>query len=815
MRITTLSLLLLTCLAFFTFEETKAENHKLQDSTNTFFEKAVPVWGKNLQYEKNITIGFRGVFEIKDIRETSLKITGSSLYRIYLNGQFIGHGPARAAHGYYRVDSWELTDKLASGTNIIAIEAVGYNVNSYYLLDQPSFLQAEVVSGEDVLLATGEKRNGFLSTRIEERIQKVPRYSFQRPFIECYNLSPESYNWRTDLSSPIKELPLENTSSKQLLSRGVKYPDFAKLKPIQIHSSGEIKTSQKVRRLWSDRAVKNIGEKLKGFPEKELAINPAIDLQEMKSINPTILREKYNPASALIFSKDSYKIFDFGHNTTGFIGANITCKKPGQLYFVFDELLSNEDVNFKRLSCINAVTYDLKPGTYSVESFEPYTFKYLKIIMVGGESEIENIYLREIANSDISRAAFSSSDEKLNLIYDAGVETFKQNAVDIFMDCPSRERAGWLCDSYFTARVAADISGNTLIEKNLFENFLLPEKFNHIPDGMLPMCYPADHNDGVFIPNWAMWFVVQLEEYLKRSNDKELVEALKPKVLQLFNYFDKYTNKDGLLEKLDSWVFVEWSKANKFVQDVNYPTNMLYSAALKAASNMYNMPGLSNKAESIRNKIREQSFNGQFFIDNAIRKKNGELERTTNISEVCQYYAFYFNIATPKTYGKLWNNLVNHFGPHRKTDNKYPKVHFANSFPGNYLRLELLSKDKKASQILDESIGFFSYMAERTGTLWEHKQPTASCNHGFASHTIHFLYRDVLGINDINIIEKKITLQFSDLELSSCKGQIPIGDEIVALEWKKEGNTISYKVTTPHDYKIEIINLSGLKLIEQ
>ena len=31
---------------------------------------------------------------------------------------------------------------------------------------------------------------------------------------------------------------------------------------------------------------------------------------------------------------------------------------------------------------------------------------------------------------------------------------------------------------------------------------------------MLPMCYPADHYDGNFIPNWAMWFVLELEEYI-------------------------------------------------------------------------------------------------------------------------------------------------------------------------------------------------------------------------------------------------------------------------------------------------------------
>ena len=55
------------------------------------------------------------------------------------------------------------------------------------------------------------------------------------------------------------------------------------------------------------------------------------------------------------------------------------------------------------------------------------------------------------------------------------------------------------------------------MEQNFFENFLLPDRFEHLPPGMLPMCYPADHNDGVFIPNWSLWFVVQLEEYLSAA----------------------------------------------------------------------------------------------------------------------------------------------------------------------------------------------------------------------------------------------------------------------------------------------------------
>src|SRR6185369_11430734 len=172
-------------------------------------------------------------------------------------------------------------------------------------------------------------------------------------------------------------------------------------------------------------------------------------------------------------------------------------------------------------------------------------------------------------------------------VFSAARETFRQNCADLFMDCPSRERAGWLCDSYFTARVAYDLCGDTLLEKNFLENFLLPPRFAHLPDGMFPMCYPADHYSGRFIPNWALWLVLQLEEYYARSADRELIAAFEPKIKALLDYFRRFLNEDGMLEKLESWVFVEWSEANKFVQDVNYPSNMLYAAALDAAGRLY------------------------------------------------------------------------------------------------------------------------------------------------------------------------------------------------------------------------------------
>ncbi|MBN1441211.1 MAG: hypothetical protein JXA90_00815, partial [Planctomycetes bacterium] len=417
-------------------------------------------------------------------------------------------------------------------------------------------------------------------------------------------------------------------------------------------------------------------------------------------------------------------------------------------------------------------------------------------------------------NPDVWEAHFISSDPRLNRLFDAGRETYRQNAVDVFMDCPSRERAGWLCDSFFTARVAKDLSGDTTVERSFIENFLLAEKFEFLPDGMLPMCYPADHNDGVFIPNWALWFVVELEEYLARSGDRKTVDALKPRVLKLFDYFKKFRNEDGLLEKLESWVFVEWSKANEFVQDVNYPSSMLYAAALDAAGNVYSRSDLKKEAEAIRSVIRKQSFDGKFFVDNAVRQ-DGRLRVTTNRSEVCQYFAFFFHVADPTSHPELFKILVEEFGPKRKETGAYPEVHPANAFIGNMLRLEILSRYGRRRQILDESVAYLLYMADETGTLWENIGSYASCNHGFASHIVHTLYRDVLGVR-VDTVRRTAGVTFPEVpSIDWCEGRIPTPDGPVSMRWRREAGRITYRLETPAGYSVGQEQTSAIELIRE
>ncbi len=778
------------------------------------FRAAKPIWPAGRESEMNLLAGFRAVVTAQPDQPAMLRVTASCLYRAWINGEFLGYGPARGPHGWFRIDEWDLRGKLRTGKNVIAVEVAGYNCNGFYLLDQPSFLQAEVIIDGQVLAATGEPGRGFQAKILDQRVQKVQRYTSQRTFSEVYRMRSGADDWRTQAGEPFWGDACTTAAEKKYLPRRVPYPVFALRPPVAEVAGGSVAPDPDPKKFWKPYSMTEVGPKVHGFLEKELTVIPSFDLQRLKVATRQDAARACVPGRVIPFEAGSFRIFDFGTNLAGFIGARITCDRKTRVFLTFDEILSGGDVDFKRFQCVNLVSYDLEPGVYDLESIEPYGLRYLKITVLDGACRAERIHLREYANPDASAARFASSDRGLNAIFEAARETFRQNAVDVFMDCPTRERAGWANDAYWTARAGFDLCGNTKVEQVYFEDFMLPEKFAHLPDGMLPMCYPSDHLDGRFIPNCALWFVLQLEEYYARSGDRGLVDALRPKVLALFDYFKKFRNSDGLLEKLDSWVFVEWSAANTFVQDVNYPSNMEYAGALEAAGRLYQLPTLLEEARKVKQAILAQSGRGEFFVDNAVRK-NGELCVTTNRTEVCQYMAFYFGLATPQTHPQLWDRLCNEFGPRRDARRVWPEIHKANAIIGNYLRMDLLPRYGLTAKAFAEARAYYLPMAELTGTLWEYDDTRKSCNHGFASHAAHLFVRDFLGLQSIDRQQHVITLRFSDLPLEWCEGEIPFDFGNFSLRWWRQGAALHYRVQLPPGYTVKIENPANMVLIRQ
>lgn len=753
-----------------------------------FFKKAVPVWQQGKENELHTRCVFFATFEGKD--SATLMITASNIYRVFVNGNMVGAGPARSAHDRFRVD--ELPLKNLKEKNVIFIEAVAYNSYNYCHLYQSAFLCAEVVRNASPILWTGRD---FIVREYIEKKRQVCKLSYQRPFTEVYAFerSPQDtyMDFSADGKAVAKEYPVQ-VGDKFFEERNVSYPSYEFFKGKQMET-GEcfIEKSLSQPNEWI------LKERLRIFPKKDWESDASFSYLQR-------LIYKKKPLGTTVGAGE-YILYNFDFALTGFLKFECTTIEDSVVLVYFDEIDLNTDkekpadIRSDRMGSVNVIEYRLKAGkTYSHTTIEPYTAKYIKVVVQTGKIENLSVGVHTYENPDAEGFVFLSENKKLNTIVEAARRTFKQNALDILTDCPSRERAGWLCDSYFSGKAEQLFTGKNKVEYNFLKNYTYA-KAKGIPEDLVPMCYPADFTDGSYIPNWAFFYIFEQYDYYVRTNDDTILKESKDKVLRILKFFDRYLNEQGLLENLENWVFIEWSKANddEYTKGVNYPSNMLYAMALECTAKMYGIEKYHQSAEKIKGIIRRDSFNGEFFEDNRVREK-GELVLKGHCSETCQYYAFFTGTATRESYPRLYENLIKNFGAKREQEKMYPQVHKSNAFIGNYLRLIMLTENGEKYRIAEECEDYFYYMAEATGTLWEKDSPYASLNHGFASYAGNLLVDYLTGYKGRH--GKKLLFSKPAVDMD-CTLRLPLDHGFLSIE-RKGGKTVR---EYPEGYTIDEI----------
>ena len=749
---------------------------------NKCFVNALPVFSKEHLKTVNVSL----LFKIDFLKEENISffIAGESEFQIFLNRKLIGYGPARGAHGYHRVDKYDLHN--LEDNNRLVILITSYRAHTFDRVNQSPFIQFELRNDKHVIASSNLDSEVYL---YEPRYQKVCRFSYQRAFTESYNdkFTNDVFKYGHDI--PFQRLSLCEVSSEQLINRNVHYPRLDESHALLKEKNSFFLNDE--NKIYEDRYMFNEGLVIfdkKDWEKDTNEVVSKISLKDVLSLD-NIIKEYQSLAFVLSYSE------------TGFIRTKIRVIKDIDLYIYFDERSESDthiEFNFYRNRTQDIISYELKPGEYDLISFIPYTAKCIRLSALKGEAYIDDVSIIILENPDSYKLQYQFNDEKLKEIFASARRTFASNALDILTDCPSRERAGWLCDSYFSGRAEKLFTGMNLVERNLLENYALYKYHGDMEKGMVPMCYPADFfNNEMYIPNWAMFYVVELESYFSRNKDEELKNISKHNVQELVQFFKKYENEFGLLEDLENWIMIDWSKANdpESIKGVNIPSNALYAAFLDSAAYVLDDESLSVKAKNVRKQIKDRAFDGKFFVDNLIRNEKKELIRNNRICEASLYYLFYFGVATKEEYPELFEILLNDFGPNRDTDKVYPNIYKANVFIGDYLRLEILLRYGYTEKVLNETVDYFYKMAKTTGTLWEHDSPHGSLNHGFASYAANIIFQALTGIYKIDYLNKVIYKRQVQNK-TKYKFLLPVDGQNITLSDESDNLIDGYKIVT-------------------
>ena len=689
------------------------------------------VWAEGQKNQMNRAFAF--VLDLGKKQMGEICLSAASCYKVIADGKLMGFGPNRTAHGYARAAVYPFNAQY------ITVEVQSHFVPNFcWVKREPFFACAlKTESGKEYF---AEDFNCFA---LSDRVQKVRRYSFQRGFCETYiNEKDRTALYFCKPQNAFPRVKTEKAELPHLLPSETLNPALSEIFAEKVIDSGYCKTSPEIA-VYVDRTETLIGTVIEGFKRSEWQDFSTDEISRITYL------------SGAKSGDYAYETLDFSRIVTGIVEVEIIAGNAGEVFFAFDEILSDEKL--KTIKPFRGGTANVfkwtvkKAGVYHLSAFEPYAFRYANVITSAGVKA--NVKVRAYENPEAGKMLFECDDKKIEQIMEAARHTFAHNAVDLLTDCPSRERAGWLSDSFFSSVAERVFTGDNKVERAFLQNYILADKSGH-PKGMIPRCYPADYyeEDG-FIPNWSLWYILEIYKYFTQYGYDETVEKSRANVEGILNYFVDFENEFGVLEDLKGWIFVEWSAANNsdHINGINVPSNACYYASLLAAAKVYGIKGLKEKAEKVKDYLLKNAYVDGFFVDNLIRNEKGDIIPTENYTETCQYYMFFFKCADKHAHKELFDKMLNEYG---KSDSSASggnpvkkQLTPSNMIYGVYMRLELLMREQKRVELLNECVRYFYDMTQKTGTLWENNTASASCDHGFASYVSRFIIYALFGFD--------------------------------------------------------------------
>lgn len=689
------------------------------------------VWAEGQKNQMNRAFAF--VLDLGKKQMGEICLSAASCYKVIADGKLMGFGPNRTAHGYARAAVYPFNAQY------ITVEVQSHFVPNFCWVKREPFF-ACVLKTERGKEYFAEDFNCFA---LSDRVQKVRRYSFQRGFCETYiNEKDRTALYFCKPQNAFPRVKTEKAELPHLLPSETLNPALSEIFAEKVIDSGYCKTSPEIA-VYVDRTETLIGTVIEGFKRSEWQDFSTDEISRITYL------------SGAKSGDYAYETLDFSRIVTGIVEVEIIAGNAGEVFFAFDEILSDEKL--KTIKPFRGDTANVfkwtvkKAGVYHLSAFEPYAFRYANVITSAGVKA--NVKVRAYENPEAGKMLFECDDKKIEQIMEAARHTFAHNAVDLLTDCPSRERAGWLSDSFFSSVAERVFTGDNKVERAFLQNYILADKSGH-PKGMIPRCYPADYyeEDG-FIPNWSLWYILEIYKYFTQYGYDETVEKSRANVEGILNYFVDFENEFGVLEDLKGWIFVEWSAANNsdHINGINVPSNACYYASLLAAAKVYGIKGLKEKAEKVKDYLLKNAYVDGFFVDNLIRNEKGDIIPTENYTETCQYYMFFFKCADKHTHKELFDKMLNEYG---KSDSSASggnpvkkQLTPSNMIYGVYMRLELLMREQKRVELLNECVRYFYDMTQKTGTLWENNTASASCDHGFASYVSRFIIYALFGFD--------------------------------------------------------------------
>ena len=339
-----------------------------------------------------------------------LDITADDYYKVYVNGAFVGQGPAQSDTDHYHYNRLEVRDALRPGLNSIAVHVYyqGLLNRAYNSADYRQGLIAEIWAGDRLLVKSDST---WKAIRGED------------------NLPGEVFGYDTQFTEHVD----------------------ARLSP------GNWKAADYDDAGWPSAAVHpDAGYRFALQP------TPTLSVYEKKPVQVTQLA----PGRYLVdFGEELTGQFTM--KAKGESGEQVEILSGEEL------LADGKSVRYElRCNCLYRDTWVLSGRDDTFETFDYKGFRYVEVR--GPEKALQPDSFRAVVRHyplDEGACRFECSDERMNRIFAICKNGVKYGTQENYVDCPTREKGQYLGDNTVIGHSHMLVSGDLRLYRKAIEQF--------------------------------------------------------------------------------------------------------------------------------------------------------------------------------------------------------------------------------------------------------------------------------------------------------------------------------------------------------
>jgi alpha-L-rhamnosidase len=705
--------------------------------------KAKWIW-KEEEKSQNDFAYFRREFRLTDrIKTAKVYVSAHNHFKLYVNGQGVGGLVSPAPSNPYKSKyylTYDVSDSLKEGANSLCavVHYIGGGGQNYVDGYPGFFLQCEVLYENDCseTIITDENWKALSETPYKNynKFQQNRRISS----IEEYDSRRENAKWIYD--------GFDDSSWKASRLSQINMEDW-QLKEQKI-PEGSIDEIIIPRLLKNEEEIYiyDAGKIVTGWPKIEL-----------KGIADSRVQLRY--------SEDLDESGRVKHNV---------CNETSENYF---------DVYI-----MNGSEKEIWEPNFSYKSF-----RYIEVTGYPGKILDGQIKVIAAHTGLKYEGSFTCSNNLFNEIYEACIQTQKNNIPGQIVDCPHREQAQYLADS--------DLQAETLLynfdSRAMLEKVLGDFKDGQLEDGRYSFVYPSNTSNKDFdikIPEWDLHYCSILWKLYCYYGDREILDDYYNSAAKMLNYYLGLIDGTGLVPVAEGWHISDWP----------YP-NIEHKGDYLTVQNcsLFNTLNIMEKAAAVLGREKDV----EFYLKEAEKLKNAILKyfykknkkrfldsiESTQSHQGTNVVAYQWGLVPAEDKAEVLNFIVSE-GMNCKTllSLNLFQILFENG------------REEEAYRLLNSTnYPGWGHMKEKGyKTIWEGFDNIESHSHAWNGYPARLFMEYLTGIRASNIGLNELELRpLLFKKLDSAEAKVVTDRGIIYLSWRRCGEEAEIEISIPQGTK--------------